>query len=87
MKMLVAILGFCLIGCFTRAQSVYVTNYISQCNTKIFVVNNISEADLLVYLCKNKSQAKGNDGIWYFENIFLKVIKKYILLNINHKLI
>jgi hypothetical protein len=39
-------------------------------------VNNISEADLLVYLCKNKSQAKGNDGIWYFEKYISQSDKK-----------
>ena len=33
---------------------------------KVYVTNYKSEADLVVYRCDYRSDANGNDGLWYF---------------------
>ena len=33
---------------------------------KVYVTTTKSEADLVVYQCSSKSEASGNQGLWYF---------------------
>ena len=33
---------------------------------KVYVTTTKSEADLVVYKCSSKSEASGNNGLWYF---------------------
>lgn len=37
-----------------------------------------SYPDLCVYLTKNKSEAKGSDSIWFFDNVFVDKKVKFV---------
>ena len=48
-----------------RADLVYVTK-VKAGAVKVYITRNPAEADIKVYQTKNKAQAKGNSGYWYF---------------------
>lgn len=51
-------------------QQVYSVNYQSEADVKVFVVDYESECDL------NASNARGNEGHWYFEDYASQADKK-----------
>ena len=64
-----------------RADLVYVTK-VKAGAVKVYITRNPAEADVRVYQTKNKAQAKGNSGYWYFTSNAAEAKKKvYITTN------
>ena len=66
MKKLLFLLLF--IPLVSLGQKIYSVNYSSRSDIKVYVVDYESQSDLKVYKVNSVSQARGNDGLWYFVN-------------------
>ena len=47
-------------------QKIYSVDYSSRSDVKVYVVDYESQSDLKVYKVNSVSQARGNEGLWYF---------------------
>lgn len=48
------------------SQIVYVTEWKSEANKKVFITDSPGDADLIVFKTDWKSDAKKDSGLWYF---------------------
>ena len=64
MKKLILLLLF--IPLVSLGQKIYSVDYSSRSDVKVYVVDYESQSDLKVYKVNSVSQARGNEGLWYF---------------------
>ncbi len=63
------------------AQKVYVTEYNSHADIKVFVSKSPGNADLFVYKTDRADSAGENNGVWFFSEEKDKTFKKIYFVN------
>ena len=49
-----------------EAQKVYITEYNSHADVKVFITKNYEEADLVIFKVRDEDAIGENEGLWFF---------------------
>lgn len=49
-----------------EAQKIYITDYNSHADVKVFITKDLDEADLVIFKVDNQDAIGENEGLWFF---------------------